>query len=366
MCETLPQTDCEEMGSEKSTYSPEDSLVNLTALLANALRQMMTGICGESVQGCFATFTRDGRCLKTYRGYCQVNLDGSFDEFSGKWPRHGMMLSGQLMELPMLGRRTKGTGYSSSGTGRMWMTPQAGQCGMTAKTSGRPLDKSTHLQAQVYVVQNWPTPRANDAEKRGEIANDIRNGLPAAVKHWPTATARDWKSGKGKKQAERGRKSGATLSEVLGGTLNADWVECLMNFPIGWTDIDYDSPRKWPGWPAPLGINGSNDIWPTPQASTGTADLNWKATDVRNRPNKIGRAVNITETGQYSYEPPRVITGQKNRAKRLKCCGNAVVPRQTYPVFAAIVEIEYLGGFDDVDIDSESVPMRAMRPDTAV
>lgn len=35
----------------------------------------------------------------------------------------------------------------------------------------------------------WPTPRANDPEKRGMIANDPRNGLPAAVLHWPTPHA---------------------------------------------------------------------------------------------------------------------------------------------------------------------------------
>ena len=45
-------------------------------------------------------------------------------------------------------------------------------------------------------------------------------------------------------------------------------------------------------------------------------------------------------TGQYDYEPPRVTKGQKNRAKRLKCLGNAVVPQQIYPIFAAIAEIE--------------------------
>lgn len=36
---------------------------------------------------------------------------------------------------------------------RLWMTPQAGACGMTSKTTGRPLEKSTHLQAQVYCAE---------------------------------------------------------------------------------------------------------------------------------------------------------------------------------------------------------------------
>ena len=43
---------------------------------------------------------------------------------------------------------------------------------------------------------------------------------------------------------------------------------------------------------------------------------------------------------QYAYEPPRVIVGQKNRAKRLKALGNGCVPQQVYLVFAAIVEVE--------------------------
>jgi len=38
---------------------------------------------------------------------------------------------------------------------------------------------------------------------------------------------------------------------------------------------------------------------------------------------------------------PRVTTETKNRANRLKCLGNAVVPQQVYPIFKAIAEIEY-------------------------
>lgn len=36
---------------------------------------------------------------------------------------------------------------------RLWMTPNAGACGMTATTTGRPFEKSTHLQAQTYCAE---------------------------------------------------------------------------------------------------------------------------------------------------------------------------------------------------------------------
>ena len=43
---------------------------------------------------------------------------------------------------------------------------------------------------------------------------------------------------------------------------------------------------------------------------------------------------------QYEWEPPRVAVGVKNRAARLKALGNAVVPQQIFPIFAAIRLIE--------------------------
>ncbi len=39
---------------------------------------------------------------------------------------------------------------------------------------------------------------------------------------------------------------------------------------------------------------------------------------------------------QYGWEPPRVATGVKNRAGRLKALGNAVDPLQALPVLYGI------------------------------
>jgi len=43
---------------------------------------------------------------------------------------------------------------------------------------------------------------------------------------------------------------------------------------------------------------------------------------------------------QYDWEPPRVATGVKNRAARLKALGNAVDPLQIFPIMYGIRVID--------------------------
>jgi hypothetical protein len=52
-----------------------------------------------------------------------------------------------------------------------------------------------------------------------------------AVKMWPTPRAFMHKDS----TTDRGK---SNLGEVVGGQLNPMWVEALMGFPIGWTEID--------------------------------------------------------------------------------------------------------------------------------
>jgi hypothetical protein len=76
----------------------------------------------------------------------------------------------------------------------------------------------------------WPTPKATDARGPGLPGPDNqREGGPSlseAVKLWPTPTA-DRRSG----LQSHGQNA------ILGG-LNPMWVEALMGFPLGWTDLD--------------------------------------------------------------------------------------------------------------------------------
>ena len=65
----------------------------------------------------------------------------------------------------------------------------------------------------------------------------MQHNLTAAVQMWPTPTANEDACGKptGKMQKMLGNHPDVRSEGV--GTLNATWVEWLMGYPIGWTDI---------------------------------------------------------------------------------------------------------------------------------
>lgn len=75
----------------------------------------------------------------------------------------------------------------------------------------------------------WPTPRAEEKSQHNSQDNGI--ALSRAVKMWPTPKAQNAQApclhGQG----------GMGLQEAVGGQLNPPFVEWLMGFPIGWTDL---------------------------------------------------------------------------------------------------------------------------------
>ncbi len=149
-------------------------------------------------------------------------------------PRSGLMLDGQLWELPTLGRHT-----SASESG-FWQTPVADDCVNRAaeKFNSRGEPK---LSAQVMV---WPTPTAQDAEQAGGmgcIAKGKRGlSLHQAIQQFPTPVRSDYKSGSFSQTGKDRRQSqsrGKPLNETIGGQLNPDLVEWLMGWPIGQTAL---------------------------------------------------------------------------------------------------------------------------------
>ncbi len=169
-------------------------------------------------------YDRDTHSWRTHRCLWDEDLPWS----SVTLPNWGLMRDGVLYQQPTPERRTS---ESESG---FWPTPT---------TNG--IDGGSHSRAAAKSRGMWPTPRANDAEKRGVIANDKRNGLPAAAMY-ATPPARDWKSGKAS-QATMERNS-RPLSEQIGGLLNPDWVEWLMGWPIGFSALEPLAMDRFQQW----------------------------------------------------------------------------------------------------------------------
>lgn len=93
----------------------------------------------------------------------------------------------------------------------------------------------------------WPTPVANDDNKTPEahLAMKQRMGgnrtaitsLNVKVK----AKSSNWATPEGIAKERARRKNGHDLPTKANEKLNADWVESLMNVPLGWTQL----PLSW-------------------------------------------------------------------------------------------------------------------------
>ena len=189
---------------------------------------------GKSLRGSFAKFDRATSSWKTR----QLSLLGGSIPFSGTWPRWGTMRNGECWERQTWERRTKGTGSG------LLPTPLS-TCGTHGGPNQR--DSSGRPGLQMAAMM-WPTPNVPNGGRRvpdnakingGNTPTAYLNGkkmqvgLEQAVKWWPTPTKSDGCGGPGCS----GREGGENLRTAAGGQLNPTWVEWLMGWPLGWTDL---------------------------------------------------------------------------------------------------------------------------------
>ena len=179
---------------------------------------------------------QDGFCWRTW----QRCLIEDWTRYSGRLPRSGFMQNGIVYKLPTLARRISGTGCLSS-LG-MWPTPKSwdGEMGFP-RTSGRPIEKVTHLGT---AAKYWCTPTAKDGNRGNKPARPHDTGVPLSQQvRYPTPTASTIDLGTMEMQRHSGqqRKKGkpeAQYQQANSGQLNPQWVEWLMGFPPGWTDLE--------------------------------------------------------------------------------------------------------------------------------
>jgi hypothetical protein len=185
--------------------------------------------------------------------------------FSETWPRSGMMRSGIAYQLQPLAPLTEGTdsGWSLGMTQKpshSVPTPTASDHIERRCTSTEMLNPDTNKSMSLdRYVKFWPTPQAHDSHK-GNAARVGRYGtkhggrnLNDEVLMWPTPSARDWKDNPGawmwnatnpdgthrNRTDQLPRKVYAVEGTAQnGGQLNPTWVEWLMGFPLGHTDLE--------------------------------------------------------------------------------------------------------------------------------
>jgi hypothetical protein len=157
-----------------------------------------------------ANWSQPECCWKT----SQLSLIAGSETFSEPWPRSGMMRNGIAYQLPPLAPRTVAI---ASG---LWPTPSA-----------------AGFDGDITIV----LARRERLKAKGINGNGFGLTLNQAVKVWPTPTARDWKDGSAsgcKNVPVNGLLGRAVhVNSAEPGSLNPPWVEWLMGFPVGWTDL---------------------------------------------------------------------------------------------------------------------------------
>ena len=129
---------------------------------------------------------------------------------------------------------------------QFWPTPTA----QDAKNATLPVSQLTRDSLPGAVLRMWPTPSASDCgrtaihpclTKNGTIRHIGKTGnqsyarLDAVAALFPTPKAN---CGNHPSNAPN-RQGSPDLQSVCGGSLNPTWVEWLMGFPIGWTDLEH-------------------------------------------------------------------------------------------------------------------------------
>ena len=230
----------------------EDSRVSHSAQPGSEEAQMMTATSGRSCYASWKSYSRPGWLAKTFLDFFLSTAVWKSTVCLLRWKLQTTNRGYCIIRLRALVPTTSGTEFS------LWRTPETSQGGTVSEESLQEMaqgnwkresgqTKQLRLQDQVRHPAMWPTAQARDYrsgdDPNGKRAQRKREqgwtiNLNDAVKMWPTPKSRDWKDGASEGTQDR---HSPDLGKVVGqspqtGALNPTWVEWLMGFPPGWTE----------------------------------------------------------------------------------------------------------------------------------
>jgi hypothetical protein len=219
--------------------------------------------CGTTWPASLAKFDPDTSSWKT----AQLSLLGGLEEFSETWPRWGLMRAGECWERQTLVPLTSGSesGLSLS----IWPTPNCdgfrsdGELAILARTLtdyGQFLGM-TEKAAMGKRDRAWPTPTVCGNYNRKGASATSGDGLATAVtqRTYPTATAtatayKGWSPNHNRAGTDDRldytveREAFNPGQQTPPMRLNPEWVEWLMGWPIGHTELKPLATDKFREW----------------------------------------------------------------------------------------------------------------------
>lgn len=236
--------------------------------------------CGAKCTELLARYARDTHLWKTP----QCSLLEGLDEFSETWPKSGMMLRGCAYRQPIAAHRTSGKEFGFSQK-MQWLTPtvedaaRKGSANAWEKYITQGFTPGARLRNQVAARVWIGTPTASMTKRSAAFAEGrlptpqefVRSfptpcsngkGGSHAAKKWekilqnpnmfPTPTCHDAKLAN--PAPNKTAQGSPCLTERIleqdtsGGQLNPTWVEWLMGWPIGWTDLELLETDRFQSW----------------------------------------------------------------------------------------------------------------------
>ena len=219
---------------------PRDSLASRSASLESKQEAMTAEICGRKPSMYFAEYDRGTRSWRTSQACLLTNTP---DEFTETWPKAGLMLSGVAYPQPKQEPRIAVI------DGGLLPTPTDVSKGGGSSRSGERINETPTLQGMAR-KGIWPTPHgfSKDGKSNGPSGNE----LGRAVNRFATPTVQDAANNGGPSQYDR---NSLPLNAQVGGSLNPTWVEWLMGWPLGWTDLEPLEMDKFQQWLEQHGIS---------------------------------------------------------------------------------------------------------------